>query len=390
MDLQPIYADLHVHVGRDKYNRPVKITGGKSLTITNVLKEASRSKGIEMVGVIDCQSPAVQEELFDLIQMGKAYELKNGGIRFEEVTLILGSEIEIYDETCAGPIHVLCYLPTLDKMSEFTKWLTGRMSNVNLSSQRYYGSGKTLQKQVKNLGGLFIPAHIFTPFKSLYGKGVVRSLNEVFDPTMIDAVELGLSSDTSMADKIKELQEYTYLTNSDAHSLAKIAREYQELMLEESSFTELSMALQEVKGRRIISNYGMNPHLGKYYNTVCKKCLAAGEFGAACPSCGSNKMIKGVAERIQELASNDEYSSQTKRPPYIHQVPLDYIPGLGPKSFEKLLKAIGTEMRIIHHATEEQLNKVVPAKVTKHILNMRKGKQHVQAGGGGKYGKLLE
>lgn len=105
------------------------------------------------------------------------------------------------------------------------------MKNIHLSSQRIYCDGRTLQQKVYELGGLFIPAHVFTPFKSLFGKGVQRSLTEVFDPKMIDAIELGLSSDTMMVNQIKELQAYTFVSNSDAHSLGKIAREYQKLRL---------------------------------------------------------------------------------------------------------------------------------------------------------------
>src|SRR5690606_1394558 len=90
-----------------------------------------------------------------------------------------GSEIEVYDEYCHGPIHVLCFMPSLENMEQFTRWLAKRMKNVTLSSQRYYGTAKELQYKVKELEGIFIPAHIFTPFKSLYGKGVRRSLEEV-------------------------------------------------------------------------------------------------------------------------------------------------------------------------------------------------------------------
>src|SRR5690625_4737459 len=117
------------------------------------------------------------------------------------------------------------------------------MKNVTLSSQRYYGSVKELQYKVKELGGIFIPAHVFTPFKSLYGRGVKKSLREVLDPDLIDAVELGLSSDTFMADQISELHEFTFVTNSDAHSLGKIAREYQQIKMKEASFKELEWAL---------------------------------------------------------------------------------------------------------------------------------------------------
>lgn len=171
--------------------------------------------------MIDSHAPAVQQEIKDLIDAGHAYEQEDGGIRFESVTLLLGSEIEVYDADCQGPIHVLCFLPTLASMEAFSEWLAARMKNITLSSQRYYGSGKELQYKVKELSGIFIPAHVFTPFKSTYGKGVRRSLTEVFDPDLIDGIELGLSSDTAMADQISELHRFTFVSNSDAHSLPK-------------------------------------------------------------------------------------------------------------------------------------------------------------------------
>src|SRR5699024_1954170 len=236
--LESFFADMHIHIGRDMHNNPVKITGAKTLTLTNVLKEASRNKGIHMAGVIDSHAPAVQQEIKELIDDGYAHELDNGGIRFENATLILGSEIEVYDENCRGPLHVLCFLPTLNNMEEFSEWLTTKMKNITLSSQRYYGSAKELQYKVKELSGIFIPAHVFTPFKSMYGKGVHRSLREVLDPDLIDGIELGLSSDTTMADQISELHAFTFLSNSDAHSLPKIAREYQEITMKDPSFKE--------------------------------------------------------------------------------------------------------------------------------------------------------
>src|SRR5690625_7043698 len=99
----------------------------------------------------EIQDKDVQKEIKQLIISGEAHELVDGGIRFEEVTLILGSEIEIYDEFCQGPLHVLCYFPTLLKIEKFTEWLTTKMKNVTLSSQRYYGTAKELQYKVKEL-----------------------------------------------------------------------------------------------------------------------------------------------------------------------------------------------------------------------------------------------
>ena len=146
------------------------------------------------------------------------------------------------------------------------------MKNIHLSSQRIYVSGKELQQKVKELNGLFIPAHVFTPFKSLYGKGVKHSLTEVLNPEYIDGIELGLSSDTYMADGIAELHSYTFLSNSDAHSLGKIAREYQTIAMNEPTFTELKKALSHEDGRGIVANFGLDPLLGKYHQTVCEKC----------------------------------------------------------------------------------------------------------------------
>lgn len=384
--LKNYFADLHIHIGRNMYDHPVKITASRNLTLTNVLIEASRRKGIEIVGVIDCQSPAVQEEIMQLIDENHAYELDDGGIAFENVTLILGAEIEVYDENCRGPIHVLCYFPTLKKMRQFTEWLTPRMKNVHLSSQRFYGSAIDLQEKVAELHGIFIPAHVFTPFKSVYGKGVEQSIKEILDVKLIDAIELGLSSDTMMADKIKELHGFTFVSNSDSHSLAKIGREYQQILLKEATFEELRKALHEKEGRKIIANFGMNPRLGKYYSTVCKNCMTNVPYKSEiCSKCGSKQIINGVYDRIKELEDTDH---RPVRPNYYYQVPLEYLPGLGPKTFDKLLDHFGTEMNVIHHVPFEKLIKVIPNKLATLIIEMREGKQKITAGGGGKYGKI--
>ena len=267
------------------------------------------------------------------------YELPEGGLRYQNVTVIPGSEIEIYDEHCHGPIHVLAFFPTIEVMKSFSAWMSGYVKNIHLSSQRIYCDGITLQKTVRSFGGLFIPAHVFTPFKSLYGKGVISSLNEVFDPTLIDAIELGLSADTEMVKSIKELEQYVILTNSDAHSLGKMAREYQTIRLEQASFTEFKKALREIDGRMITANYGLNPLLGKYHQTVCGDCSQKVDEGEVfCPACHAKHIIKGVSTRIKELST--EMEQYRTRPPYIHQVPLDFIPGLGPKMLRTTLAGV--------------------------------------------------
>src|SRR5699024_9098153 len=203
------------------------------------------------IGVIDCHAPNVQKEIQSLINIGDAIELKDGGIVFEQVTLIPGAEIEIYDEYCCGPIHVLCYFPNLKQISSFTTWLRKCTNNIRLTYTRYYGTEKEVQHKVRKLNGLFILAHVFTPYKSVYGKGVQKALTEVLNTELIDGIELGLSSDSEMADQISELHRYNFVTNSDAHSLAKIAREYQKVRMQTPSFKELYRALHQINHRRI-------------------------------------------------------------------------------------------------------------------------------------------
>ena len=385
--LTSYFADLHVHVGKDMYNQPVKITASSKLTITNILKNASRTKGIPLIGVIDCHAPAVQQELYSLIEENQAYELADGGVRFEHVTLLLGAEIQIYDDHCKGPIHILCFFPTLDKIATFTQWFKQRVTNVTLSSQRYYGSAIELQEVVKALDGLFILAHVFTPFKSAYGKGVRKSLAEVFDLMMINGIEIGLSADIEMADHIQELHPFTYVTNSDAHSLQKIGREYQEIRMEEPSFHEFALALAQKEGRSIVKHFGLHPKLGKYYHTVCSFC---GEqmmaYQKECPNCHQHKRIKGVTDRIAELT--DPNTLKPSRPPYIYQVPLEYLPGIGPKTYDKLIEKFSTEMNVIHSVPYDKLIEVVRPNVAQMILDMRAGKLAIEAGGGGVYGKV--
>jgi uncharacterized protein (TIGR00375 family) len=383
------YVDLHIHIGRTRTGKAVKITGAKSLTFTNVIHHARNEKGLNMIGIIDSHSPEVILEMEDLQAQGILQEHPNGGLTYGDLTVIPGSELEIYDDHCQGPIHVLCYFPTIGVMKQFSLWLSNHLKNIQLSSQRIYVTGKDLQKKVKELDGLFIPAHVFTPFKSLYGKGVKKSLTEVFEPTQIDAIELGLSSNTRLADEIGELHQFSYISNSDAHSLAKIAREYQEIEMEEPTFIELEKALKGIDGRRIVANYGLDPLLGKYHQTACSNCtqpIISGEF--KCPECGEDKFTKGVAERIKELQSPTE--SRRARPPYFHQVPLEFIPGLGPKMLAKLLDHFGTEMDILHRVPFNSLKEVVPQNIAELIWKARKGEINLHAGGGGKYGKIAD
>lgn len=103
---------------------------------------------------------------------------------------------------------------------------------------------------------------------------------------------MGLSSDTFLADTISELESKTFLTNSDAHSLPRIAREYNKILVEDISFKEIIKAIKNEDGRKIITNYGLDPKLGKYHRSFCEDCKSPIEIDEAaitCPKCKRKK-----------------------------------------------------------------------------------------------------
>ena len=120
------------------------------------------------------------------------------------------------------------------------------IKNITLSTQRSDISGYELIDIVEKYNGILIPAHIFTPFKSYYGNCTTR-LERIFKEkySEIFAGELGLSADTYIADEISELASKNFITNSDAHSLPKIAREYNKLLVEDISFKEIFKAIKQ-------------------------------------------------------------------------------------------------------------------------------------------------
>ena len=244
-----IFADLHVHIGRSKNGKPIKITAARTLNFENIAKECVEKKGINVVGIIDCASPYVIEDIENFLKTGEAYELEDGGIIYKDkVCIILGSEVETSEKGRngkKGAAHNLCYFPHLSDIKAFSKELSKHLKNITLSTQRTDLSGYDLIDIVEKYNGILVPAHIFTPHKSYYGNCTDRLENvfrEKFDK--IFAVELGLSSDTFLADEIKELETRTFLTNSDAHSLPKIAREYNKMQVEDISFKEIVKALK--------------------------------------------------------------------------------------------------------------------------------------------------
>ena len=391
-----VFADLHIHIGRSENNKPIKITAAKSLNFANIAKECRDRKGINIAGIIDCASPYVIEDIESFLKTGEAYEIKDGGITYKDkVCIILGSEIETSETGIngnCGSAHNICFFPHLKDIKGFSNEMSKHIKNITLSSQRADISAYDLIDIVEKYNGILIPAHCFTPHKSFYGNCTDR-LEKIFKEkyNKVLAIELGLSSDTNLADNISELEGKTFLTNSDAHSLPKIAREYNKLLVEDMSFKELLKAIKNEDGRRIVTNYGLDPKLGKYHRTYCEVCeknIPGIAPVTKCNTCDSKNITMGVYDRIQIIKDKKESKSPENRPEYVYQIPLSFIPGLGNKTIEKMLDHFETEMNILHKLSFDDLEAVIGEKNARNIINAREGKIKVQEGGGGVYGKI--
>ena len=394
--MEEVFADLHVHIGRSEKGKPIKITAARSLNFANIAKECADRKGINIVGIIDCASPYVIEDIENFLKTGEAYEIEDGGIIYKDkVCILLGSEVETSEvgrNGKCGAAHNVCFFPHLSDIKGFSKEMSRHIHNITLSTQRSDVSGYELIDIVEKYNGILIPAHCFTPFKSYYGNCVDR-MKDIFKEKFnkIFSIELGLSADTYLADMITELEDKTFVTNSDAHSLPKIAREYNKMLVNDISFKEVVKALKGEDGRKVLCNYGLDPKLGKYHRTFCDSCnqvIETKEPVAVCPFCGSDKVTFGVFDRIELIKDKEKSKSPANRPPYVYQVPLTFIPGVGNKTIDRLLDSFGTEMTILHKLSKDDIEAVVGEKVANEIIASREGKMKIHAGGGGVYGKV--
>jgi uncharacterized protein (TIGR00375 family) len=386
------FVDLHIHIGINDSGQWVKMATSRNLTLTNILHEGRTRKGLDVLGIVDAGSPRVQEDIAKCISQGMLTLLSGGGYRHcDGATLLLGSEFETVEET--GQAHCIAFFPDLAGVHEFSQAMSRHIKNINLSSQNCHAPMRHIIPIVDSLGGIFIPAHAFTPHKSIYGSCSSRLSMLLPDALLqkIAALELGLSADSHLADRLSELSTVSFLSNSDAHSLDKIGREYNMFHMDEPSFSEVVMALRRENGRSIVANYGLDPRLGKYHRTRCLVCDTIAQAEPPmdqCLQCNSSKIVRGVLDRITGIADYHVPVPPAHRPPYHYQIPLEFIPGLGKKAMDRLLTHFGTEMAVLHTATGDQLTQALNPVLAERILLARRGDAVLSVGGGGRYGRM--
>lgn len=121
-------------------------------------------------------------------------------------------------------------------------------------------------------GSFIIPAHIWTPWFSVLGsKSGFDSIEECYDDLSehIFAVETGLSSDPQMNWHVSKLDKYRLVSNSDAHSPSKLAREAT-VFDHNPDYYSLMHALKTGEG--YVGTVEFFPEEGKYHEDGHRKC----------------------------------------------------------------------------------------------------------------------
>jgi uncharacterized protein (TIGR00375 family) len=251
----------------------------------------------------------------------------------------------------------------------------------------------------------FIPAHIWTPWFSMLGsKGGFDSVEDCFaDLTPhIFAVETGLSSDPLMNWRLQQLDRFVLVSNSDAHSPQKLAREAN-LFDTELSYPGIFKALQDQANPGFLGTMEFFPEEGKYHydgHRLCKARLQPRETKknkGNCPVCGKPVTV-GVMARVEELADRPEGEKSPRARPFYNIIPLPEIIGDAKNQkaetkaveeiFLKLLNGIGNELFILQEAALADIERIAGSVVAEGIRRMRAGEVKIAAGYDGEYGKI--
>ena len=373
-----VNADFHVH-------SCFSMASSKDMLIRNMAPK-SKLKGLSLLGTGDAFHPG----WLDIIEQTTTYS-GDGIYTYDDMDFVLTTEVEGKNK-----IHHLIIIPDLEIARELSEKLPSKNKNADGRPKTQLG-GIELLEMVRDYDGLIGPAHAFTPWTGMY-----KSFDSIYDcyEHKPDFVELGLSADTFMADTVRELKDFPFLTNSDAHSPwpHRLGREFNQIELEDISFSSIKKA---IKNRDIKANYGLIPNLGKYHMTACTKCyklidpVIARENRMKC-SCGGT-IKKGVDFRISEIADYSKPKHPDFRPKYVHLMPLAelistvYDRGVTTKTvqgkWQKLVDSFQTEINVLIDVSLDEISKI-DADVARAVEAFRNNTVDVIPGGGGKYGEI--
>lgn len=373
-----VNADFHIH-------SCFSMASSRDMLIKNIAPK-SKLKGLGLLGTGDGLHP----RWLDIIEESTTYS-GDGVYSTDNMDFIITAEIEGKKK-----IHHLIMIPDIDIARELSQKLPSKNKNVD-GRPKTHLNGVEILELVRQYDCLIGPAHAFTPWTGMY-----KSFDSIYDcyEKKVDFVELGLSADTNMADTVAELKDFTFLSNSDAHSPwpHRLGREFNQMELKDISFSSIKDA---IKHSNIKANYGLVPNLGKYHMTACTKCFKlvsleiARENKMKC-ECGG-RIKKGVDYRISEISDFNEAEHPDFRPPYVHLMPLAelistvYDKGVTTKTvqniWQKLIDNFGNEINVLIDADLEDI-KEFDLKICEAIKAFRDNTIDIVPGGGGKYGEI--
>ena len=406
-------ADLHLH---SHYSRATS----KDLTLEHLWKWA-QLKGVQIVGTGDIAHPGWLAEMREKLEPAEQglFRLKaeyaaavaddvpaacRGTVRF----LLAGEISNIYKRHDATrKVHNVVFAPSLEALARLQATLE-RIGNIRADGRPILGldSRDLLEIVLENdPRGHLIPAHIWTPWFSMLGsKSGFDSVEECFGDLTphIFALETGLSSDPPMNWRVSGLDGYTLVSNSDAHSPPKLAREAT-LFNTELSYDALFAALKSGDPARFLGTLEFFPEEGKYHNDGHRKCGVAWEppttiaHNGLCAVCGKPVTV-GVLHRVEELADRPPGGRPERIHAYQSLVPLPEalaeILGVGAGSkrvqeeYFRLLERLGPELAILRETPLEDVEAAGGPLLAEGIRRMRAGEVQAQAGYDGEYGVI--
>lgn len=406
-------ADLHIH---SKFS----MATAKNLDLEH-LYIAAQLKGIQVLATGDATYPGwiaeikeklvpAEKGLFKLkdniaAQCDKQVPLACRGI----VRFMLESEISsIYKKNGrTRKNHNLVFLPDLDAADKFNSKLD-KIGNIKSDGRPILGldARDLLEILLETTeDGYLIPAHIWTPWFSMFGsKSGFDAIEECFEDlsSNIFAVETGLSSDPLMNWRVPDLDGLTLVSNSDAHSPMKLGREAN-LLDTDLNFTAIKNALKSGDPESFLGTFEFFPEEGKYYLDGHRKCGVSfnpKETVAAngiCPVCGQ-PLTLGVLYRIDELAGRPAGEQPEQTHPFYSIAPLvnilSEILRVGPASkkvakyYNYALSQLGSEFTILRQLKIADIEKADIPLLGEAIRRMRSNEMHVVPGYDGEYGVI--
>ncbi len=402
------FADLHIH---SRYSRATST----EMSIEGLWKWA-QLKGVSVIGTGDFTHPVWFRDLYN-----KLKPIGNGLFKLKrsfhidpipetckgDVYFMLTAEIScVYSKSSkTRKIHTIVLVPDFKGAKRINAVLT-KIGNLNADGRPILGlDAKGLLRIVldESPDALFIPAHAWTPHYSLFGSASgFDSIEECFEELTphIYAIETGLSSNPPMNWRLSMLDNIALVSNSDAHSPNKIAREATifETELDYRSITEAIKTRVGIKGT--VEFY---PEEGKYHYDGHRHCgvsLSPEETlknGGICPLCGKRVTI-GVMHRVEQLSDRKADFTPKGAASYYSIIPLAEViaevlgVGVNTKRVEteyyRMLQRLGNELKILIDTPIEDISGAGYLEIADAISKMRIGNVKIMPGFDGQYGKI--